>query len=277
MIPKGEPGFRKRSCSNKELEREGDSKKGHPALGEEIVWICSPHLVNGAERIAEMGSDGFPGALRIAGPDRRNPGRMFGDDAFGLARIDIDRAHAIDVAVAGLDDVPEFALADGLEQQGMELLVGRADRPGVVGVEPVGTHLIDGLFSRPEIITGRVGRQRMGDFAFERDTKELRSVSLLYVDERHQGSGLRIHIDQPLLLELQQGFADRGLADAEAFGECRARKGGAGFEVQRDDVCAQQADDLADDGLPPVEAVYLEIFAYQHIAPVPAMKPYWKN
>src|SRR5918995_4660665 len=108
-------GFRKRSCSNKELELEGDFEKSHPHLGEEIVRICSLHLVDGAERIAKMGSDGLPGTLWIAGPDRRDPGRVFGDDAFSLARIDVDRAHTIDIAAAGLDDFPEFALPDGLE------------------------------------------------------------------------------------------------------------------------------------------------------------------
>src|SRR5262249_23631886 len=32
MIPKSGNRFRKRSCSNKELERDDDSKKSHPAL-----------------------------------------------------------------------------------------------------------------------------------------------------------------------------------------------------------------------------------------------------
>jgi hypothetical protein len=34
LDPGVEAGFPKRSCSNKRLERDDDSKKSHPALGE---------------------------------------------------------------------------------------------------------------------------------------------------------------------------------------------------------------------------------------------------
>jgi hypothetical protein len=33
---KWQPVFGKRSCSNKELERDDDSKKNHPALGDSV-------------------------------------------------------------------------------------------------------------------------------------------------------------------------------------------------------------------------------------------------
>src|SRR5262249_30257386 len=49
---KWEPVFGKRSCSNKELERDGDSKKNHPALGRgwnaiaEAVHVPAPTPVD---------------------------------------------------------------------------------------------------------------------------------------------------------------------------------------------------------------------------------------
>src|SRR6266851_3915975 len=56
-------GFRKRSCSNKKIERDDDSKKSHPALGfatKPVAACASPSPAFGglASTIASMGSRG---------------------------------------------------------------------------------------------------------------------------------------------------------------------------------------------------------------------------
>jgi hypothetical protein len=42
-------GFRKRSCSNNKIERDADSKKSHPALGESDV-----NLLRYRERVIDL-------------------------------------------------------------------------------------------------------------------------------------------------------------------------------------------------------------------------------
>src|SRR5258708_6522507 len=49
MIPKTAPDFRKRSCSNKNLERHDNSKKSHPALG---ACASGENTITGGRKVA---------------------------------------------------------------------------------------------------------------------------------------------------------------------------------------------------------------------------------
>ena len=46
MIPKSVQRFSERSCSNKKLERDDDSRKSHPALSAEAAAACYHCLMN---------------------------------------------------------------------------------------------------------------------------------------------------------------------------------------------------------------------------------------
>src|SRR5215213_8704215 len=81
MIPKSGNRFRKRSCSNKQMERDDDSKRNHPALAQaaaarsvKVEGGAGLVLVEalGRARLARLHADAHE--LARAEIDRRNPG-----------------------------------------------------------------------------------------------------------------------------------------------------------------------------------------------------------
>ena len=169
---------------------------------------------------------------------------MVGHDRLALAgRGQVQLAQTVEMAAAHAHEIPQPGVAGGPGEAGVELTV-ELDEGGKVAAPQGVALLVQQAPRRRNLHLVAVQGQGAGDFQFDGGAQELGFLGIGDVDAGDQGLGLRIDIDQSFLLQLQDGVADRRLADPVKLGEGRARQAGAGLQVQRQDAIAQVVVDL---------------------------------
>src|SRR5215213_5994363 len=130
-------GFRKRSCSNKEVERDDDSTRSHRALIQEL-----PVLLDVRGKAERMLADEALGAFDVAGLERRDDLHVVLDRAPGAVllahRHGADGAHVDEQVLGHLLDQPAAAEPDdGLVKLDVRLRVLVRMLFGLLGLELV--------------------------------------------------------------------------------------------------------------------------------------------
>ena len=203
------------------------------------------YLLDSRERPGQVEAHRSVRAVDVSSNDRVEDRPMVADDLLEPAwHHQMKVADAVVVAAALLDEVPQALPADHGEQGAVERLILRVEYAHPVGSRREQRHLVEHERHGAEVVVSRVAGDRPRHLAFERRAQEARLERLIDVDRRDQRARLGMNDHQPLLLEPEQGVPDRGLADAKAFGERRPRQRRARGELQRDDLIAEDVEDL---------------------------------